>query len=89
LSVGVAAGAFAWVLQDSPNPLPVAVGFGLMTAVSVTATVVFGAVLADTGLRANARGRAVSSTTMAVLAMLFSAVLYLGLAFALGSVILG
>ena len=80
--VGVFAGIFGWVVFE--GVLVEAIAFGAMTGLAVFATVLFGAVLADAGLRANARGSRVSSTTLSVVAMLFGTAVYLGFAYVLG-----
>jgi len=87
LAVGTACGllaaAFLWI-QTPSWALPTV--FGIVTALSVLATVVLSSVLADAALRRTDSGRSVSATGLSVTAMVFSVVIYLGLSLAGGVV---
>jgi Mg2+ transporter MgtE len=89
-TVGVAIGAAAGVLAGAigylmdARSLGTGLALGVATGLAVLGTVMFGSVAADMAWKASQNDRQVSSTMLATGAMVFSAVLYVVLAYGLG-----
>lgn len=85
LGVGAVAGVVGFGLIEVLNRgMWYAVPFGFATALAVLLTVLFGGVIAQSALKRSDQGKPVSSTALATASMVFSAVIYLALAFGAG-----
>jgi hypothetical protein len=83
LASGLIAFGYGWVRHYGPEMSAL---FGIVTGLSILLTVFFGSVLADAALRRSDRDHSVSATALSVVAMLFAAILYLGLSYLAGFV---
>jgi len=81
----VLAGAFVYVTQDMHSFS--AWQFGLATAVSVLVTVLAGSALGEAAVRRSAAEKRVSATGLAVTAMLIGTIVYLGLSYWVGTLL--
>jgi len=85
LGIGVVVGLIAFGFVELAAQLwQMSAVFGVATAVSALATVLFGGLLAEYAVRRADEDKSVSTTALSVGAMLFATVLYLALAFACG-----
>lgn len=84
LGVSIVAGLIAFGFLEiitGGQELGFPILFGIVTALSVLLTVLFGGLLAEVALRRSDEDKPVSSTALSTTSMIFSAVVYVGLAF--------
>ena len=86
LGAGVVAGAFVYVTQDLH--FFSAWQFGLTTAVSILLTVLAGSALGEVAVRRSAAEKRVSATGLAVTAMIVGTIVYLGLSYWVGTLLI-